>query len=110
PVPVRRHERQSEASPRAFREMTRLLKIRLLKIVSVALAGLLVVGAAQAEVAKVRVSRQFGLPYLPMIVIEAQHLLEKNAKALGIDVEAEWSQRAGPAADLDRLLAGPSGF
>jgi hypothetical protein len=52
--------------------MRTLLKIRLLKILSVALAGALVAGSAQAEVAKVRVSRQFGLPYLPMIVIEAQ--------------------------------------
>jgi NitT/TauT family transport system substrate-binding protein len=90
--------------------MRTLLKIRLLKILCVALAGVLVAGSAQAEVAKVRVSRQFGLPYLPMIVIEAQRLLEKNAKALGIDVEAEWSQRAGPAADLDALLAGQADF
>lgn len=90
--------------------MTRLLKIRLLGILSVALAGALVAGGAQAEVGKVRVSRQFGLPYLPMIVIENQHLLEKNAKALGIDVEAEWTQRAGPAADLDALLAGQADF
>jgi NitT/TauT family transport system substrate-binding protein len=67
-------------------------------------------GGAQAEAGKVRVSRQFGLPYLPMIVIEDQHLLEKNAKALGIEVESEWSQRAGPAADLDALLAGQVDF
>jgi NitT/TauT family transport system substrate-binding protein len=90
--------------------MTRLLKIHLLRILSVALAGVLVAGSAQAEVGKVRVSRQFGLPYLPMIVIEAQHLLEKNAKALGVEVEAEWTQRAGPAADLDALLAGQADF
>ena len=83
--------------------MTRLVKIRLLKIVSVALAGLLVGGGAYAEVAKVRVSRQFGLPYLPMIVIEDQHLVEKHAKAAGIDVTTEWTQRAGPAADLDEI-------
>ena len=86
--------------------MTRSLKIRSLKILSVALACVFVAGAAQAEVAKVRVSRQFGLPYLPMIVIEAQHLLEKNAKALGVDVEAEWSQRAGPAAERGPRCSG----
>ena len=57
-----------------------------------------------------RISRQFGLPYLPMIVIEDQHLLEKNAKAAGLDVETEWTQRAGPAADLDALLAGQADF
>lgn len=75
-----------------------------------ALAAALVAAGAQAEVSKVRVSRQFGLPYLPMIVIEDQHLLEKNAKAAGIDVETEWTQRAGPAADLDALLAGQADF
>jgi NitT/TauT family transport system substrate-binding protein len=83
-----------------------------LKIIGLmaALAAALVAGTAQAEVSKVRVSRQFGLPYLPMIVIEDQHLLEKNAKAAGIDVETEWTQRAGPAADLDALLAGQADF
>jgi len=83
-----------------------------LKILSgmVVLAAALVAAGAQAEVSKVRVSRQFGLPYLPMIVIEDQHLLEKNAKAVGIDVETEWTQRAGPAADLDALLAGQADF
>jgi NitT/TauT family transport system substrate-binding protein len=83
--------------------------LRILKIMT-ALAAVLVAGAAQAEVSKVRVSRQYGLPYLPMIVIENQHLLEKNAKAAGIDVETEWTQRAGPAADLDALLAGQADF
>jgi NitT/TauT family transport system substrate-binding protein len=65
---------------------------------------------AQAEVSKVRLSRQFGLPYLPMIVIEDQHLIEKHAKAAGAEVETEWTQRAGPAADLDALFAGQADF
>jgi NitT/TauT family transport system substrate-binding protein len=77
---------------------------------TVAMAALALAGGAQAEVGKVRVSRQFGLPYLPMIVIEDQHLLEKHAKAAGVEVTAEWSQRAGPAADLDALLAGQADF
>jgi NitT/TauT family transport system substrate-binding protein len=83
--------------------------IKILGILAVVTAAVLA-GGAQAEVNKVRVSRQFGLPYLPMIVIEDQHLLEKNAKAMGIDVETDWTQRAGPAADLDALLAGQADF
>jgi len=80
-------------------------------LMTVALAALTVAtGGAQAEVGKVRVSRQFGLPYLPMIVIEDQHLLEKQARALGLDVTTEWTQRAGPAADLDALLSGQADF
>jgi NitT/TauT family transport system substrate-binding protein len=75
-----------------------------------AVLALVATGGARGEASKVRVSRQFGLPYLPMIVIEDQHLIEKHAKALGIDVTTEWTQRAGPAADLDALLAGQADF
>src|ERR1700704_3878188 len=81
------------------------------KLAAAALIAAAVAGSAQAEVNKVRMSKQFGLPYLPMIVIEAQQLIEKNAKAAGlVDVETDWSQRAGPAADLDALLAGQADF
>jgi NitT/TauT family transport system substrate-binding protein len=83
---------------------------KILQTVAVLFTALTVTGAAQAEVGKVRVSRQFGLPYLPMIVIEDQHLLEKHAKAAGVDVTTEWTQRAGPAADLDALLSGQADF
>ena len=66
---------------------------------------------AQAEVTEVHMSKQFGLPYLPMIVIEAQHLIEKNAKAAGLgEVTTTWTQRVGPAAELDALLAGQADF
>ena len=87
-----------------------MMRLRKLLAVIVALAALAVASGAQAEVAKVRVSRQFGLPYLPMIVIEDQHLLEKHAKFLGVDVESQWTQRVGPAADLDALLSGNADF
>ena len=67
--------------------------------------------AAHAEVDEVHMSKQFGLPYLPMIVIEAQQLIEKNAKAAGLgDVKTSWTQRVGPAAELDALLAGQADF
>ena len=76
-----------------------------------ALIAATVAGAAHAEVSEVRMSKQFGLPYLPMIVIEAQGLIEKNAKAAGLgDVKTTWTQRVGPAAELDALLAGQADF
>jgi NitT/TauT family transport system substrate-binding protein len=88
--------------------MTIARKILSLVVVLIAAA---IASGARAEVGKVRISRQFGLPYLPMIVIEAQHLVEKHAKAAGLtDIETEWTQRAGPAADLDALLAGQADF
>ncbi len=66
---------------------------------------------AQAEVNTVNMSKQFGLPYLPMMVIEVQQLIEKHAKAAGLgEVKTTWTQRAGPAAELDALLAGQADF
>ncbi len=73
--------------------------------------ALLFIGSAQAEVKEVRLSKQHGLPYLPMIVIEEQKLIEKHAARLGLgDVATIWSQQAGPAAQLDALLAGQVDF
>src|SRR6202048_1652999 len=81
------------------------------KLGAAALIAAAVAGSAQADVNKVRMSKQCGLPYLAMIVIEVQKLIEKNAKAAGLgDVETDWTQRAGPAADLDALLAGQADF
>jgi NitT/TauT family transport system substrate-binding protein len=81
------------------------------KLGAAALIAGTIAGAAHAEVTEVRMSKQFGLPYLPMIVIEAQQLIEKNAKAAGLgDVTTTWTQRVGPAAELDALLAGQADF
>jgi NitT/TauT family transport system substrate-binding protein len=81
------------------------------KLATAALCAIAFGGAAQAEVGVVNMSKQFGLPYLPMIVIEAQQLIEKNAKAAGLgDVKTTWTQRVGPAAELDALLAGQADF
>ena len=81
------------------------------KLAAAALCSIAVGAGAQAEVNEVRMSKQFGLPYLPMIVIEAQQLIEKNAAAAGLgEVKTTWTQRAGPAAELDALLAGQADF
>src|SRR3977135_3262081 len=81
------------------------------KLAAAARIAAAVAGSAQAEVNKVRMSKQFGLPYLPMIVIEAQRLIEQNANAGGRrDAASDWTQRVGPAADLDALLAGQADF
>jgi NitT/TauT family transport system substrate-binding protein len=73
--------------------------------------ALLFAGGARAEVNEVRLSKQHGLPYLPMIVIEDQKLIEKQAAKAGLgDVATVWSQHAGPAAQLDALLAGQVDF
>ena len=64
------------------------------KLAAGAIIAAIVCGAAHAEVNEVRMSKQFGLPYLPMIVIEAQQLIEKHAKAAGLgEVKTTWTQR-----------------
>src|SRR5271169_613753 len=81
------------------------------KLAATALIVAAISGGAQAEVNEVHMSKQFGLPYLPMMVIESQKLIEKNAAAAGLgDVKTTWTQRAGPAAELDALLAGQADF
>lgn len=56
---------------------------------------------------KIRISEQFGTIYLPLHVIRDQNLIEKHAKALGLDnVEVEWLKISGGNAVNDALLSG----
>ena len=75
--------------------------------------GLLIAASAfaRAEVSEIRISKQYGLPYLPMMVVEDQQLIEKHAKAAGLgEVKLAWTTQVGPAAQLDALLAGQVDF
>jgi NitT/TauT family transport system substrate-binding protein len=68
-------------------------------------------GMARAEVTEVRFSKQHGLGYLTMIIIESQKLIEKHAKSAGLgDVNVVWMQHAGPSVQLDALFAGQVDF
>lgn len=66
---------------------------------------------ACAEVTSVRLSKQYGLPYLPMVVIEERKLIEKHARQAGLgDVTVVWSTLAGPAEQVTAVLAGELDF
>ena len=66
---------------------------------------------ARAEAASVRLSKQYGLPYLPMMVIERQKLIETHAARLGLgSLQVEWQTHSGPAAQVDALLSGQTEF
>jgi NitT/TauT family transport system substrate-binding protein len=72
---------------------------------------LMVTAGARGEVQEVRLAKQHGLGYLPMIIIEEQKLIEKHARSGGLgDVAVVWMQHAGPAVQLDALLAGQVDF
>ncbi|MDR3324995.1 MAG: ABC transporter substrate-binding protein [Spirochaetaceae bacterium] len=60
-----------------------------------------------AEQKTLRISKQYGVNYLPLIVLEGQKLIEKNAKAAGLgDVAVEWLTFGGGATANDALLSG----
>src|SRR4051794_37382105 len=64
------------------------------------------VPAAHAEMGEIHVSRQYGISYLPLMIMEDQKLIAKHAKAAGIDVKVEWSKFASGAVMNDALLSG----
>jgi NitT/TauT family transport system substrate-binding protein len=65
------------------------------------------VARAQSEIREVRIAKQFGISYLPLMVMEDLQLLEKHAKAAGLgDVKTNWLQFAGGAPINDALISG----
>ncbi|HZR60645.1 MAG TPA: ABC transporter substrate-binding protein [Xanthobacteraceae bacterium] len=69
-------------------------------------AGLLACAAAQAHAAEpVRIGIGFGLGFLPAYICEDQKLVEKNAKALHVEVKASYPRFTGVAPMQDALAA-----
>lgn len=72
-----------------------------------------VIGApvARAEVSELKVARQYGISYLPLMIMEADKLIEKHAKAAGVgDLSVEWVRLASGAAMNDATLSGSLHF
>lgn len=75
------------------------------------LAGMAVVLGAMsapvgAEVREVRLAQQFGVNYLPLIVMKRHGLIEKHAQAAGLGaIKASWAQFGSGAAMNDALLS-----
>lgn len=67
--------------------------------------------SAQSRVTEIRIAKQYGLSYLPLIVIEQKNLIEKHAKAAGLgDVQTTWVTLGGGATTNDALLSGSVDF
>ncbi|MDA8108843.1 MAG: ABC transporter substrate-binding protein [Betaproteobacteria bacterium] len=65
------------------------------------------VGRADAEVGEITVAQQWGIGYLPLMVMQQQGLIEKQAKAAGLnDLKVHWVKFAGSNVANDALLAG----
>jgi NitT/TauT family transport system substrate-binding protein len=65
----------------------------------------------RAEVTELKVARQYGISYLPLMLMEDQKLIEKAAAASGIpDLKVTWAQFAGGNVMNDALLSGSLDF
>ena len=67
--------------------------------------------ALAQEAKEVRFAKQFGISYLPMVVMEEMKLVEKHAAKAGLgDVKVSWLQLTGGAPVNDALIAGQIDF
>jgi NitT/TauT family transport system substrate-binding protein len=70
-----------------------------------------VVVPARAEQSEVTVAQQYGVAFLPLMVMERDKLLEKHARAAGLgEVNANWVKVAGPSVMNDGVISGAIQF
>lgn len=66
---------------------------------------------AAAEVSSIKLGKQYGLPFLPQMVMEDHKLIERHAEKLGVrKLEVGWQTMGGPGALNDALLSGQIQF
>jgi NitT/TauT family transport system substrate-binding protein len=80
-----------------------MLKISLRAALLAAVA--LLASPLHAELAEIKVAQQYGISYLPLMLMEEQKLIEKHAKAAGVDVKVGWAKFAGGNVMNDALLS-----
>ena len=79
----------------------------------IVMAALLVTLAmpAAAELNEINVAQQYGVSFLPLMVMEREKLVEKHAKAAGLgDVKVSWVKVAGPSVMNDGVISGALQF
>jgi len=82
---------------------------RLMAAVALA-AAMIVPGKASAEANVVRVAKQFGVAYMQYMVMQELKLIEKHAKAAGLDVTTEWATFRSSDVMNDALISGSVDF
>ena len=79
-----------------------------------AIAGVLLlalVANVRAEVSEVTVAQQYGVSFLPLMVMEKQSLVEKRAATAGLTgLKVNWAKVAGPSVMNDGLISGALHF
>lgn len=70
-------------------------------------AALLTIGTGvPARAETIRLAREYGIAYLPLLVMRSQHLLEKLGQKQGVPIKTEWLQFTGGASMNESLIAG----
>src|SRR5437870_5732549 len=90
---------------KALRQMQRSLTAALLTA-----SLMLCTHSARAEMSEINVAQQYGISYLPLMLMEEKKLIEKHAKAAGVDVKVGWAKFAGGNVMNDALLSGSLQF
>lgn len=78
--------------------------VRCLTAAILLLAATLLPGTAEAET--VRIARQFGISYLPLILMQDAGLLEQEGRARGLDLSVDWITFTGGPPINDALISG----
>jgi NitT/TauT family transport system substrate-binding protein len=70
-----------------------------------------IVVPARGEQSEVTIAQQYGVAFLPLMVMERDKLLEKHARAAGLgEVSATWVKVAGPSVMNDGVVSGAIQF
>ena len=86
-------------------------KRTLMQAGAAALAAPMLPRPARAEVSTVRIAKQYGLPYLPIMIMERERLVEKHAARLGLpSLRPEWTTVGGTGAIADGVVANSYDF
>ena len=73
--------------------------------VALGICALCVVCTVRAEMKEINVAQQYGIGYLPLMLMEDQKLIEKYAKEAGVDVKVNWAKFAGGNVMNEALLS-----
>lgn len=84
------------------------MKLKALLAATLAIAAL--ARPASAEVSEVRFARNMGLGYLQLYLLQDLKLVEKHARAQGLEVATRYTQIGNPTTINDTLLSGNSDF
>jgi NitT/TauT family transport system substrate-binding protein len=77
-----------------------------MKAIAAALLLFASASAPRAEISEITIAQQFGVAFLPLMLMERDSLIEKHAKAAGVEVKTNWQKVAGPSVINDGLLSG----